>query len=600
MKLGKIVSNNGFLLRQIAAASPGRIPFQLAVVIIKSVSNFMFDVYMIRFVVNGIQTGEAFSRILIFILSIAAYHLCVCFIENYFNEKYAPVSDQKIYRHIQKKLFKKAAEVELACFENPDFYDRYVKAVSEASGRASQTLDALSSIVRCVFTVTAVSLVIFTIDPFLIVFAVVPLVANLIFGKRLNKVRHTYNMEMQEKSRKRDYVRRAYYLADYAKEMRLSNINKALFVKFADSIEELKAVIRKHGFKIGMFNYILEATNDIIVYLGAILYASYQTLITRNMLFGDCIVVINSINSVAYSLRGLVDTYLEFDDNALYIDNLKFFLEYEPAIHANPDGLAPPNVCRFALRDMSFKYDGQEGYALKNISFEVNPGEKIAIVGHNGAGKTTLTKLLMRLYDPTEGEILLDGVNIRQYKLREYRELFGTAFQDCRVFSLSVTENIILKDSITEADRQLALASMKHSGIYEKIQSLPKQENTILTREFADDGAVLSGGEYQKVAIARVFAKPCEIVILDEPSSALDPIAEYQMYEAMMQVCKDKSVVFISHRLSSAVLADRVYLLENGEIAEQGSHFELLQQNGRYAEMWEMQAEKYVSQEAAV
>ena len=587
------LKNNLYLLKEVHAASPGRIPLNLLVVILKSISNFLFDVFMLRFVINGIQTGAAFQSILVFILSIAAYHLCVCFFENWFNEIFAPVSDQKIIRHIQKKVFAKASSVEMACFENPEFYDRYVKAVSEASGRAMQVVGSLAGIVSCVFTVSAMSFVIFTIDPVLIVFALLPFAVNLLFGKKQNDIQYEYNMEMQEKSRKRDYVRRVFYLSDYAKEMRLTNINKALFVKFADAVRELKAVIKTYGWKIGLLDYLFQATNDIVVYLGAILYASFKTLVSKTMLYGDCIVVINTINSIAWSLRGIADIYLQFHGHALYIDNLKYFLEYEPAIPENPDGRDVPERGSLLLDHVSFRYEGQAADVLKNISLEIKPGEKIALVGHNGAGKTTLIKLLMRLYDVTEGEIRYDGVPIREYRLRPYRERFGAVFQDYRVFSMSVMDNILLKDNVTDEERTRAVDGMENSGILEKIRSLPNGADTILTREFDDGGVILSGGEAQKVAIARVFARPCEIVVLDEPSSALDPLAEYNMYEAMMKACRDKTVIFISHRLSSAVLADRVCLLEDGEIAEQGSHFELLHQNGKYAKLWEKQAEKY-------
>lgn len=588
-----IFKSNLFLLKEVWAASPGRIPLVILVIILKSISNFLFDVYLIRFIINGIQTGVSFERILFFLLGVGVYHLMVCFIENYFNEIFMPISDQKIYKHIQKKVFAKATSVEVACFENPEFYDKYVKAVSEASGRAAQVLNSLGGIIRCIFTICTMSFVVFAIDPFLMVFAVLPFLVNLLFGKKLNNLRYEYNMQLQEESRRRDYVRRVFYLADYAKEMRLTNINKVMFTKFYHAIKELKSTIKKYGLKIGMLDYLFMATNDIIVYLGAILYASYKTLIAKTMLFGDCIVIINTINSVAWSLRGIVDIYMQFHNHALYIENLRFFLEYEPAITANSDGLHVPAHRELKLENVCFKYPGQENYALKNVTMSIKPNEKIALVGHNGAGKTTLIKLIMRLYDVSEGDITLDDVPIKQYILSEYREHFGTVFQDYKVFSLSITDNILLKANPTDEEKDLAIDGMKNSGIYSKVEELPKGVDTILTREFDEQGAVLSGGEYQKIAIARVFAKPCEIVILDEPSSALDPISEHQMYESMMKACQNKAVIFISHRLSSAVLADKVYLLENGQIEEQGTHFELLHKNGKYADMWNKQAEKY-------
>lgn len=593
MKNKRMIQNNLYLLKLIKSGSPGRIIFNLFVVLIKSISTFLFDAYMIRYIINGIQTGKAFFEIIIFMLCIAIYHIFVCFIENYFNEIYAPISDRKIFGYIQKKVFAQAASVDLACYEDPDFYDKYVKAISETSQRAKEVLASLGNIIGYIFTVCAMSVLIFIIDPILIVFALIPFLVSIIFGKRMNKIRYQYNMEIQEKSRKKDYISRVFYLSDYAKEIRLTTIHTVLLSKFSDAIRDLKTIIKKYGFKIGALDYIFMATNDIVVYLGAILYASFQTLVNKTMLLGDCIVIVNTINSIAWSLRSIADIYMKFNNHALYIDNLRYFLEYQPQIPENKTGLEVPKDCTFKFENVSFTYKGQLTPVLRNINLEIKPSEKIALVGHNGAGKTTLIKLLMRLYDPSEGRITLNDIPISEYKLEPYRELFGTVFQDYKIFSLSVTDNILLKDNITQNDNNIAINAMKNSGIYEKIASLQNAERTILTREFDEKGAILSGGEYQKIAIARVFAKPCKIVILDEPSSALDPISEYEMYHTMINACKRKSTVFISHRLSSAVLADQIYLIENGEMIERGSHFKLLEKKGKYHEMWEKQAEKY-------
>lgn len=555
---------------------------------------------MLKYIINGIQEGLDFKRLVGFILIITAFHIFSTAFSHYYWQKFAPVSNQKIYSHIQKALFEKSSSVELACFEDPDFYDKYVKAISEANNRTQQVLGSLGDILYFIFNAFATSFIIFTIDPVLIVFALIPFMVSILFGKRLNKVRYNYNMEMQEKSRKRDYVKRVFYLADYAKEMRLTNINRVMFKKFYEAIKELKGVIKKYGLKVALLDYLFIAVNDIIVFLGAILYSAYKTLVSKSMLYGDCVVVINGINNVAWSLRNMADVFIQFQNHSLYIDNLRYFLEYKPAIHENREGLDPPDNCLLALKNVSFKYAGQEDYSLKNINFTIKQGEKIALVGHNGAGKTTLVKLLMRLYDVTEGEIQLNGRPIKEYKLKGYRNLFSVVFQDFKVFAVSVLENILLKADITKEEKNRAVSGMKDAGIYDKVMSLEKGCETVLTKEFDENGAVLSGGETQKIAISRVFARDCPIAILDEPSSTLDPLAEYAMYEAMMNACRDKAVIFISHRLSSAVLADRVYLMEKGEIIESGTHRELLEKGGKYADMWSKQAEKYRKKEEDV
>jgi ATP-binding cassette subfamily B protein len=222
------------------------------------------------------------------------------------------------------------------------------------------------------------------------------------------------------------------------------------------------------------------------------------------------------------------------------------------------------------------------------VSLTIQPGEKIAVVGYNGAGKTTLAKLLMRLYDPADGEILLDGVNIKEYELAAYRRKIGAVFQDFQIFAATLYDNVAMDASIGR--QESVRAALAKSGFAD---SLPLE--TPLTREFLDDGTNLSGGESQKVAIARAFFKEADYMVFDEPSSALDPISEYNIYNAMREASAGKTVIFISHRLSSAKMADRIYMFENGQIIESGGHETLMASRGKYAEMFSMQAEKYKS-----
>lgn len=288
------------------------------------------------------------------------------------------------------------------------------------------------------------------------------------------------------------------------------------------------------------------------------------------------------------------------NENGVFIENFREFLAYQPKMTEKEDGMIPKNGAHdLELKEVSFSYEGSKNPVLQHINIKIPAGQKIALVGHNGAGKSTLVKILMRLYDASEGEVLLDGVNIKEYRAKEYRSLFGTIFQDFKVFAATVTENVLLRPVREKGDQEKAKEALKESGIYEKIQHLPRGMNSILTKEFDEDGILMSGGESQKLAIARVFAKDSSIAILDEPSSALDPISEYEVFENMMKACKGKTVIFVSHRLSSATLADRVYLLENGMIIEEGSHQELMKQHGKYAEMFLKQAEKYREEETA-
>jgi ATP-binding cassette subfamily B protein len=276
--------------------------------------------------------------------------------------------------------------------------------------------------------------------------------------------------------------------------------------------------------------------------------------------------------------------------HCLWVENLRKFLDYEPQIKSGE--LIPGDFESLEFKNVSFKYTEDMDYIIKNVSFKIENGETIAVVGHNGAGKTTLSKLIMRFYDVSEGEILYNGVNIKEYDLLKYREKFASVFQDYKVFAMTVAENV-LTEEVTDENREVAVNALKMAGAYKKIGKLENKENSLLTKEFDSDGVQLSGGETQKVTIARLFARDFSVAILDEPSSALDPVAESKMYDALMEGTKGKTVIYISHRLSSATASDKILVFNKGELVEQGSHEELMAKNGEYAEMFTLQASGY-------
>lgn len=590
--LKRTLKNNVYMLGLIIKACPGVPILALFSTLIGSLNSFLFNTYLYQYVINSLQEGKEIKDVLvtlgcIFSCSIL-YKLSQCVISCYYELKY-PIVDASIQNLLQKK----AEEVDLACFESSAFYDTYVKATGEATDRAYAVMNNILDAIWITISFVSVGTLIFTIDPLFLILALLPFLCTLLIGKMRNRIKYDYNMRNKEVARQRDYVRRTFYSRDFSKEMRLTEMWKVMYRRMHSSVFEMKEIVDKYGYKMMFFRYLYNFVFDVVVYSGAIVLAAFKTLVLKNMLLGDCFVVINSITNIAGSINYMGDVFIKLDENSLYVDNLRDFLEYE--VHITEDENAPivPSFEKLEFKNLSFAYDSQEKPALTNVSLTVNVGEKIAIVGHNGAGKTTFIKLLQRLYDPTEGEIFLNGVNIKNYRLSSYRNLFGTVFQDYRLFATTVAENIMLRGDITDEDRATVRGILEKLGIYSKIKSLSNDVDTNVTREFDNEGVMFSGGEAQKIAIARIFVGNQEIVIMDEPTSALDPIAEQEMYRNMFAACEGKTVVFISHRLSSATMADRVYLFENGEIIEEGTHSELLSMNGKYSDMWHKQADTY-------
>ena len=588
--------NNGYMLGLIIKACPGVPILALISTVLGSVHSFLLNTYLYQYALNALQEGKELKVILITLGCMFGYSVLYMLFQSisscYFELKYP-----KVEAYIQNLLQKKAVEVDLACFESSAFYDTYVKATGEATNRAYTVMNNILDVIWITINVVAVGTLIITIDPIFLILAFLPFLCTLLIGKKRNRLKYDYNMRNKEVARQRDYVRRTFYLNDFSKEMRLTEMWKVMYKRMHSSISEMKEIVNKYGYKMMFFRYLFDFIFDVVVHSGTIVLAAFKTLVAKNMLLGDCFVVINSISNIAGSVNYMGDVFFKLDENSLYVDNLRDFLEYE--VHIAEDENAPlvSSFEKLELKNMTFGYEGQEKPALSNVNFTVNVGEKIAIVGHNGAGKTTLIKLLQRLYDPSAGEILLNGENIKNYRLSSYRNLFGTVFQDYRLFATTVAENVMLRGNITDEDRSTVKDALERSGIYNKIESLSNGVDSNVTREFDNEGAMFSGGEAQKISIARIFAGKQEIVIMDEPTSALDPIAEQEMYRNMFEACEGKTVIFISHRLSSATMADRVYMFENGEIIEQGTHSELLAMNAKYADMWHKQADTYADTE---
>ncbi len=590
----KTLSNNLFALSVIWKSSPSYLIVYLGVSIIGGVLDFLSEGYLLKKTVNSIESGKNINDVLLYIAVLGIIICTYGILNNWFWNVMSPPKQRKIASYIEKMLFKKSAEVELSCYESPDFYDKYVRAMDEAYHRMMSVMRSVNMLIYRVIALFANSMLLFIIDPYLIIFAFIP----FIFGyfKRLKNVAfHEYKLAEKTVNRRNDYVKRTFYLGEYAKEMRIGGMYANMLKDLNATFKEYIKLIKKYGWKITLYECIQKFGLEVVTILGATLYSVWNAMVNGNMNTGDCIVVLSSIGTISYCLNNLIQNFAEFGEHALFLEDVRYFLNYEPKIKGGPS-LLPETVGDLEVKNLSFRYDGSETDTLKNISFTLHKGEKIALVGSNGSGKTTLVKLLLRLYDANSGEIRLSDKNIKEFNLKDYRNCFSTVIQDFKVISLTVRDNDLLRPE-KQGDREKVIKSLEESGIYEKVQALHNGIDTILTREFDDNGANLSVGQQQKLSLARIFADETPFVILDEPSSALDPIAEYKMFENMMRATEGRSVIFISHRLSSAILADKIILLDNGEIAEYGTHNELLSNNGKYAEMFHRQAENYLGNE---
>ncbi len=496
----------------------------------------------------------------------------------------------KCESYINSLIFKKAQEVELGCYEDPDFFDKYNRATWVVDkGGFKRIIEGSAWTIGSFLSIVSLVSYLVSIDPFLLVFIVCPLIV-IAFRTVKNNVELEKEKEMTPFERQKDYVRRTILLKDFAKEIKTTNIFAVIDKRFRSAIQKNIDVIKKYGWRIALLECVSDYFAEIIPVTGGLIYGCYRLIVAQNLPVSEFSVLISAITTCRNKLNHLAHYFAMQQKHCLWVQNLREFLEYVPKIQ---DGeISPEDFRSLEFKNVSFRYKKDGDYILKNVSFKIEKGQTVAIVGHNGAGKTTLSKLLMRLYDVTEGEILYNGRNIKEYKLSQYREKFASVFQDYRVFAMTVAENVLIEE-VSDENKETALNALKMAGVSEKIENLPNKEASILTKEFDSEGVLLSGGETQKVTIARLFAKDFDIAVLDEPSSALDPVAESKMYDALSEGTKGKTVLYISHRLSSATRSDNILVFSGGVIAEQGTHEELMEKGGEYSEMFTLQASGY-------
>ena len=595
-KLGfkRTAANNWFAIKSVWQASPSYFIIHLGSSLVSGVLGFLCETDLLRRVVNGITSGADINRIIYYVILLCVISCAFQIANNWFWNIVAPKKQLIIASNIEKKLFRKAASVDLACYETPSFYDKYVRAMESAYNKILRVMWSLNMLIGKFIALFANSLLLFVIDPWLILFGLFPLLLG--FLKRLdNAAAHEFEVAKKPAGRRYDYVKRTFYLGEYAKEMRVGGMYRLMLSDLRASFKEYTVLIKKYGFKRACYGYIQRIGLEVITILGATFYSVWSAMCGGGMQIGDCIVVLSSIGTISYCLSNLVQNFAEFGEHALFLEDVRYFLDYKSPIIDGKSSL-PQNSGDLEIKNLYFRYSGNETDTLKDINFILHKGERIALVGSNGSGKTTLVKLLLRLYDPVSGTISWGGEDIKNFNVSDYRKSFSTVFQDFKIFSMSVRDNVLLR-TYKEGDEELVKYALTESGIYEKISRYKNDIETVLTREFDNNGVNMSIGEQQMLSLARVFSDNTPFVILDEPSSALDPIAEYKMFENMMRATKDRSVVFISHRLSSAVLADRILLMENGRIIESGTHAELLNMNGKYAQMFRLQAENYLGSE---
>ncbi len=511
------------------------------------------------------------------------------------------ITGESVTNHVRLKIMNKAKDLDLASFDMPDFYERLENANREAGARPvtilRSTFELFSKIISMFSYFTVLTAILsrlhYSGTLFFIAFLCLTLV-NAAVSFHFRRKNFNFMFRRSKDRRKMTYYSDLLVNKDMVKEVRLFNLSDLLIGKYTDVFTGYFKGLKKLIWQEHIYHILLSLLTTA---MNIVLYYMIATNITQ---IGDYALYTGALNSISASLTAIISVSSTIYEGSLFIDNMILFMkEKQTVIPTLSEPLVPKTHCghTIELKNVSFKYPGAKTYVIKNMDLVIEAGSTVALVGLNGAGKTTLIKLITRLYDPTEGVILLDGRDIREYDTRELYRLFGIIFQDFGKYAESAGDNIAFGSISRQKKAPEIKEAAINSGADAFIEKLPQGYDTPLTRYFEQDGTELSVGQWQKLSVARAFYSDADILILDEPTASLDAIAEQEIYTQFDRLRKGKTSIFVSHRLSSATTADTVIVLENGCVAEKGSHSELMALGGKYHKLFSTQAARYQSSE---
>lgn len=591
--LPRVILNNIYLVKLIFKNTP---LYGISIIVDAlrhNIINFLEQTILVSFVLETIEFHLPYSRIVKCIIFFILIDLIAAALTNgherYIKVRYIPIVQEKL----KLLLYQKARDLDLAYYDDNKYYNDFVLAVSESEKAIERAEQLLKMFFGSITIIICYGSFFASKDIASILFVAVSLIMRFFISNISNKIRYELRLKENVLERKREYIRRVFYLNDYAKELRLhKKASNELYQIFDEVNQELVNLYKETSKKRFWAEFVSKhISSDFMMNIIYVLHLILQATILHSISYSDVVVLYNSAANMRRGLNDITNLGSYMIETSLYIERIKSFLAYESTITSCKKYEIPKEAAELELRNVSFGYDKSK-FILKNISLTIKPNDRVALVGYNGSGKTTLIKLIMRLYDPLEGDIYLNGINIKDYDLEEYRNYIGVIFQDFRLFATTILENVAMDDSIKVMEEEVMAAICK--GDFDSVIRAQKSGlYTQVTKEFDSEGTEFSGGEAQKLAISRVYYKKSNLLIMDEPSSALDPVSEYQINKAMYDVADNKTLIFISHRLFTTRDANHIYMLEQGRIIEDGTHEELLRLGKKYKEMWEIQASKY-------
>lgn len=554
--------------------------------------NALASVFFTQSVIDAVAHEVSFFEVIIIILRFLFVLLFTLLIQNTFDIFYKEKKSTEIQLNLNQDIYRQILSTDYKYFDDPEFYNNYTLTVNEYSNKSREAVELIINILKSLSTIISMGSVIIVLGPWLVVITVIEMIITVFIETQKNNVNIDKRMKSLAFDRKLGYVHRVFYQREYAADIKVTKLKNYLFALYRESGKSKIGIIKAYAGV--LFRWLFTQNCFGIVYNASIMiYISYGLLVSKKIIgVGKFMSLITANTQLMQSMYGVFGLFSQANNLSLYAEKIKLFFESESSIENSikgDDELGLVFPFKLELNNVSFHYPNSN-FGINNISFSIDPGEKVAIVGENGAGKTTITKLIMRLYDPDKGGIFINDKSICDYNLSKLREKIGIAFQATNVYALSLADNLNLYRENSDAELLNTIKELDFDNIFDKSRGDLRIE---LTKEFEQNGLMLSNGEIQKIGIARILSNNFGLLILDEPSSSLDPIAEYKLTNILYSQANKTTTILIAHRLSMVRGADCIYVLKDGEICESGTHDELMKKRGMYYEMFIKQSENY-------
>lgn len=528
----------------------------------------------------------------IIIVAMLLIIICVTQLLNIYINTLNNIKGNLLGQKLYAKIFDKCLRMDFDKFQTKDVQDKRMMATKAfAGGSLAQLIAHFKNIAGSIIIILGVISIAVTADWLILIMVSIVVIMSSV--RIISEKRYQYDMEQEITpiNRRIEYFINMSSDLSAAKEIRLYHTENALMEKYNSLYKKTLAILKKN-FSFSQTTKLISEILSEILEFAIYFILGYHVLVIKDMDIAQFSMLALAVRTLKNAMLLLVDSYGEIEKNSMYLKDYFEFINIPSEFNLPTKIQQVEQLSIIRFENVSFKYPGTDLYVLKNIDLEIKSGEKLSVVGENGSGKTTLIKLLMRLYEPTEGRITYNGVDIKELPYNKYLDCFSTVFQDFKIYAFTILENISMFKNVPKQQLKKILNELKLTS---KIKKLPSGINTFMYKIYDENGIELSGGQNQKIAIARALVKNAPIYILDEPTAALDPRAENEIFNDFDNMVKGKTAVYISHRLSSCIYSDNIIVLENGNLIEQGTHNQLISQNGRYAELFNMQAKYYVN-----